>query len=177
MTKRTIKFRGQTRRHGERILNVAGDKMPSNWVYGGVFQGEGAFSVIYSYKPVEKHSVYSDTIGQYTGLTPEEIKQALEEWLGYKRAEEEGLIFTGPCNLETPVFFIGFGEVEKLTVIKVHFGKYQNYVDGYSEANGCVSALWPDGGEGELFFNDFGKTVFLTREEAEKALRRMNSES
>ena len=67
---REILFRGQTRRFGEKIKNVAGDPMPSNWVYGGVFHPndkEGAFSIIYSYDPIEKHTVYADTVGQYTG--------------------------------------------------------------------------------------------------------------
>lgn len=34
---REIKFRGQTRRKGERIINMAGDKCEANWVYGGIF--------------------------------------------------------------------------------------------------------------------------------------------
>lgn len=40
--------------------------MPSNWVYGGIFQGGGYKSIIYGYKPVEKYVIYSDTVGQYT---------------------------------------------------------------------------------------------------------------
>lgn len=43
-----------------------GSPVESNWVYGGVFQGQN-FSVIYGYDPVEKHVVYSDTVGEYTG--------------------------------------------------------------------------------------------------------------
>lgn len=66
---REFLFRGQTRRYGEKIINVAGDKMPSKWVYGGVFQGCSDHSIIYGYDPVEKHAVYSDTVGQYTGIT------------------------------------------------------------------------------------------------------------
>lgn len=68
---RELLFRGQTRRFGERIKNVAGDPMPSNWVYGGVFHQNnrgGSFSIIYSYDPIEKHPVYADTVGQYTEL-------------------------------------------------------------------------------------------------------------
>ncbi|MCI8471780.1 MAG: hypothetical protein HFE65_01590 [Clostridiales bacterium] len=68
---RKLLFRGQTRRFGEKIKNVAGDPMPSNWVYGGIFHQNdrgGSFSIIYSYDPIEKHPVYSDTVGQYTGV-------------------------------------------------------------------------------------------------------------
>lgn len=68
---REILFRGQTRRRGEQV-NMAGDKLPGQWVYGGVLQGTGDYSIIYGGEnpgAVEKHTVYTDTIGQYTGLT------------------------------------------------------------------------------------------------------------
>lgn len=60
-----ILFRGQTRRHGEKV-KMNGDKVPSHWVYGGIFQGIGDYSVIYDING--KYAVYSDTVGQYTGL-------------------------------------------------------------------------------------------------------------
>lgn len=81
---REILFRGQTRRFGEKVKNFAGEPMPSNWVYGGVCCGEGAFSIIYAYMdeekeiPIEKHVVYTDTIGQYTGLTDRNGKKIFE---------------------------------------------------------------------------------------------------
>ena len=71
---REILFRGQTRRYGEKV-KMNGEKVPSNWVYGGVCQGKGDFSIIYGSmdmgleQPTEKRVVYTDTIGQYTGLT------------------------------------------------------------------------------------------------------------
>ena len=42
-------FRGQTRRKGEYLVNYAGKKCESNWVYGGVCFGKGDFSIIYGY--------------------------------------------------------------------------------------------------------------------------------
>lgn len=68
MTQREILFRGQTRRYGEKVRVGDGEKLPSNWVYGGVLQGGGPFSIIYNDKFV-KYPVYTDTLGQYTGLT------------------------------------------------------------------------------------------------------------
>ena len=70
---REILFRGQHRRYGEQV-NMAEEKLPSVWVYGGVLQGEGDFSIIYGSKSPdgkfeEKYSVYTETLGQYTGLT------------------------------------------------------------------------------------------------------------
>ena len=80
---REILFRGQTRRYGEKV-KMNGEKVPSNWVYGGLCQGKGDFSIIYgSYdeereNPVEKHVVYTDTVGQYTGLTDKNGKKIFE---------------------------------------------------------------------------------------------------
>lgn len=68
---REILFRGQTWRYGEKV-NMNGDKLPGKWVYGGIFSGTGDFSIIYggeTEKELEKFVVYSDTVGQYTGLT------------------------------------------------------------------------------------------------------------
>ena len=73
---REILFRGQTRRFGEKV-RMNGEKLPGNWVYGGIFPGTGDFSVIYGWETgaeqtggnLKKLTVYSETVGQYTGLT------------------------------------------------------------------------------------------------------------
>lgn len=71
---RDIFFRGQTRRLGEKVY-MNGKKVPGNWVYGGICHGTGDFSIIYGSmdvelkRPTDKHIVYTDTVGQYTGLT------------------------------------------------------------------------------------------------------------
>ena len=72
-----ILYRGQSRRYGEVILNVRGDKAPSVWRYGGILQGTGCYSIIYGWdnpddmkgSTIDKHVVYSDTLGQYVGRT------------------------------------------------------------------------------------------------------------
>lgn len=48
---REILFRGQTRRYGEKV-RLNGEKIKSNWVYGGIFpqNGEGDFAMIYQQK-------------------------------------------------------------------------------------------------------------------------------
>lgn len=66
---RQLLFRGQTRRKGEKV-RLDGTPVESNWVYGGVMQGEGDHSIIYQTEPeFHKYPVYSDTLGQFTGLT------------------------------------------------------------------------------------------------------------
>ena len=73
---REILFRGQTRKLGEKV-KMNGEKLPGKWVYGGIFQGTGCYSVMYGCPDanditgatLEKHVVYTDTVGQFTGLT------------------------------------------------------------------------------------------------------------
>ena len=66
---REILFRGQTRRKGEKV-RMDGSPVESNWVYGGVLCGSGDHSIIYQTEPdIEKKVVYTDTLGQFTGLT------------------------------------------------------------------------------------------------------------
>lgn len=70
MATRTILFRGQTRRKGERT-SISGIPLPGIWVTGGVFpQNKGYdYAIIYQQNPkVEKYVVHADTIGQYTGI-------------------------------------------------------------------------------------------------------------
>lgn len=72
---REILFRGQTRRYGEKVRMGDGQPLPSHWVYGGILPGIGDFSIIYgcenvaeTFKGLSKWIVYTDTLGQYTGL-------------------------------------------------------------------------------------------------------------
>ena len=77
---REIKFRGQTRRKGELIINMAGDKCEANWVYGGIFpqNSGGDFAIIYEQTSCEKRVVYADTVGQYIGVDDKNGKEIYE---------------------------------------------------------------------------------------------------
>ena len=56
-----------------------GTPVDSNWVEGyGVCMGKGDFSVIYAGDHVEKFLVYTDTVGQFTGLTDKNGKKIFE---------------------------------------------------------------------------------------------------
>ena len=81
--RREILFRGQTRKTGEKVY-MDGRKVPGNWVYGGICSGKGDFSIVYATMdeekeiPVEKHVVYTETVGQYTGLNDKNGKMIFE---------------------------------------------------------------------------------------------------
>ena len=75
---REFLFRGQTRRKGQKVW-MDGSPVDSNWVEGyGVCMGKGDFSIIYAGDHVEKFVVYTDTVGQFTGLTDKNGKKIFE---------------------------------------------------------------------------------------------------
>ena len=78
-SRRSLLFRGQQRRKGEKV-RLDGSPMESSWFYGsGVLQGKGDFSVIYQTEPnFDKHAVYTDTIGQYTDAIDRNSNQIFE---------------------------------------------------------------------------------------------------
>jgi len=91
---REILFRGQTRKKGEKV-RVDGRPVESNWVYGGIFHQNdrgGSFSVIYSYDPVEKHVVYADTVGQFTGVSDKNGAKIFEGDIAVIDGNETGVI-------------------------------------------------------------------------------------
>lgn len=115
---REILFRGQTRKFGQKV-NMAGEKQPGIWVYGGIFPGTGDYSVIYggtTENVIEKHVVYSDTVGQFAGfydstkwsdLTQEEQQAFLHQPDGWENTPDmwhgkrvfEGDIFKTRVNI------------------------------------------------------------------------------
>lgn len=75
---RELLFRGQTRKKGDKVW-MDGRPVDGNWEYGGIFKGEGCYSVLYTYEPIAKRVVYTDTIGQYTGMTDKNGTKIFED--------------------------------------------------------------------------------------------------
>ena len=86
---REFLFRGQTRRKGEKV-RMDGSPVASNWVYGGVLKGIGDHSIIYQTEPeFHKFPVYTDTLGQFTGLFDKDGTKIFEGDIVYVPDEEE----------------------------------------------------------------------------------------
>lgn len=105
-------------------------------------------------EPDKKHPVNARI------LTYEEANK----WQEYKDLEEQGLLVRLPCKVGDDLYCIVNGEVKKLKVHSFGIPDFEitdiefKYVDGFKIVR---------------FVGEVGKTVFLTREEAEKKLEEM----
>lgn len=93
-----------------------------------------------------------------------ELEKALEKLADYEDLEEQGLLVRLPCKVGDDLYCIVNGEVKKLKVHSFGVPDFEiidiefKYVDGFKIVR---------------FVGEVGKTVFLTREEAEKKLDEM----
>lgn len=137
-------------------------------------------------KLIERLAAYEDT-----GLTPEEVLPKdkadeiamklmrladLERLCSYDRlrelaeADKDGRVVVLPCKLGDTVWIVG-------TVRKLYSAKVRAFFCGHPSAvrgdddGGHIHMIRTT--ECDIPMQEFGKTVFLTREEAEKALREM----
>ena len=107
-----------------------------------------------------------------TGLTPEDVaamRHTLDEYhkvadplLG---AQADGRVVVLPCKVDDVVY--GF-HGEK-TILPMVAKWIETNTDGW-----CIAVQYTPMSPRFYRFSDFGRTVFLTREEAEKALEEMN---
>ena len=80
----------------------------------------------------------------------------------YEDAEEQGLLLKLPCKVGDTVYFI------------YHDAVHHEEVKRFFQCNGGTNwgiVLW--GMYPDLYFDQIGKTVFLTKEEAEQALKQI----
>lgn len=105
------------------------------------------------------------------------VKEMLRKLADYEDAEEQGLFVKLPCKVGTHIFIngvLGVGEAEEYKVIKVDY--HSTLGTGRNEF--YIEALLVNDPKNSIGFYDdnFGKTVFLSKEEAERALKKMESE-
>ena len=94
------------------------------------------------------------------------ISDALEKLAEYEDLEEQGLLLRLPCKIGTKVYNITWwDDVQKKVVVKgktyyrtIHKHKVSKSTFGYTD------------------IDDFGKTVFLTKSEAEQKSKEMESD-
>lgn len=107
----------------------------------------------------------------------EKLAEWLEELKSYKEAEEQGLLVRLPCKVGDIVYDNFFGYLERYEIKAISYGYCYSYVESnikdeitfYCENyNASATMGFP--------MSAIGKTVFLTREEAEKKLEEMEHE-
>lgn len=116
-----------------------------------------------------------------TRLTPEQSENAkiiiesafsddtskAERILELLKADRDGLLLVLPCKVGDIVYGF-YGEKTILPMVTKWF---ETNTDGW-----CIAAQYTPMSPRFYRFSDFGKTVFLTREDAEKALEAMKNE-
>lgn len=158
-----------TKRQGNSVI------IPIEQKRGQTFPVENPYQ-----KAIEKLAAYEDT-----GLEPEEIgdmKTAYDEnqmpymleatgseavhIVDLLQAEAEGRLVVLPCKVGDEVYLNLDGQTHKMRVQGISVAAYSTnciiHFGGYPVTN-----LWGD---------EFGKTAFLTKEEAEAALEKMKGE-
>ena len=98
--------------------------------------------------------------------------KAIDKFAEYENAEEDGRLLVLPCKVGDTVYELCDGFVEECTVETI-------YIADYTDREGKSSYMaeihydredCPYVSE-EIYFSDIGKTVFLTQEAAEQALK------
>lgn len=116
----------------------------------------------------EGKNVVVYTMGEYKDttageMTGNDIRNVLRALANYEDAEEQGLLLKLPCKIGDTVYYIEDGEICELVVYSYDIRPLQRL------------ALSRYGTR--LNFKQFGKTAFLTREEAEEALKKAGGEN
>ena len=124
-------------------------------------------------RKTEEEFAKNNGIHYLANATSKKILNKLGE---YEDAEEQGLLLRFPCKVGDTVWAItspinlGFDEGETLEVYKCvveSISFYNNRKHQIRLYSGGVFVTW------YVRVSDFGKTVFLTEEEAEQALAKM----
>lgn len=102
------------------------------------------------------------------------LDNAIQKLASYEDAEEQGLLKMFPCKVGDVVYFPKYDYHDSAVITQIEIDKegITFYWAQYEVGVDCTE-LWDDGC---FTIDEIGKTVFLTREEAEKALKQMKGE-
>lgn len=98
------------------------------------------------------------------------LTEIIEKLGNYEDAEEQGLLMRLPCKVGDTVYFAHHDRVISSEVLSV---KYHAEAENYGVFIRERLTVDVEGILAEINFCDIGKTVFLTREEAEAKLKEM----
>ena len=114
--------------------------------------------------------------GAFTGLELAKLAIMQKELKKYKDLEEQGLLVRLPCKVGDMLWYNILGYTESYEIKAFSYG----YCDGYIEAGEEIRdeiIFYCENHTGSIIgsfpVSGIGKTVFLTREEAEKKLEEM----
>ena len=123
------------------------------------------------------------SIGAYTGCIVPEIwfegereYRVLDKLATYEDLEEQGLLVKLPCKVGDTIWDNDFGYPEPYEIKAYSYGYCDSYVESYAEEEimiyyensiGSITGAFP--------MSEIGKTVFLTREEAETKLEEIRN--
>ena len=106
-----------------------------------------------------------------------QLVEWLEELKSYRDAEEQGLLLRLPCEYKTKVYVVptnenGLKDIAEMLCLGYSIGEPQNNMNLFStnRFNKDVPKMY------QPSIDEFGKTVFLTKEEAEQKLAEMKGE-
>lgn len=106
-----------------------------------------------------------------------DVAELLKELKSYKDAEEQGLFVRLSCKVGDTVWDNDFGYPESYEIKAFSYGYCDSYVEPdiedqiifyYENYSGSITGAFP--------MSEIGKTVFLTREEAERKLKELENE-
>lgn len=107
-----------------------------------------------------------------------DVAELLKELKSYKDLEEQGLLVRLPIKIGDIVWDNDFGYPQSYKINAYSYGYCDSYVESYAEeevmfyfenSNRSITGSFP--------MSEIGKTVFLTREEAERKLKELENGS
>lgn len=126
-------------------------------------------SITYNEKREFECGEYCDSCSQGAGNC-ETIKNMIKKLADYEDLEEQGLLVRLPCKVGTEVFCYFPGDshytkcqIKKIEICQSIFGNICYFAESVAQRGRCC----------RYYDNEFGKFLFLTREEAEKKLEEL----